>query len=133
MANRSRVRISGPLAAYVDRFAAELARVGYTAGSASHQLRLLAHLSGWLEQRGRDAKVDRADLARFVAERRAEGRRLYVSMRGIAPQVGAIPIDELLDAVRRLGLLRRQHPDLVAREPRHRIPAGIARRRGMPR
>jgi integrase/recombinase XerD len=85
MANRSGVRISGPLAAHVDAFEAELARLGYTSGSASHQLRLLAHLSGWLEQQDRGPTLDREDLARFVATRRAEGRRPYVSMRGIAP------------------------------------------------
>lgn len=101
MVNRSRVRISGPLAAHADAFAEELARLGYTPGSASHQLRLLAALSGWLEQQGRGPKLAHGDLVGFVAARRADGRRLYVSMRGVAPLVA------LLDGV---GLLARQEP-----------------------
>ena len=84
MTNRLGIRISGPSAACLDRIAAELARLGYTPGSASHQLRLLAHLSGWLEGQDRGPSVGRADLERFVAVRRAEGRRFYVSRRGIS-------------------------------------------------
>ena len=103
MANRSRVRISGPLAAHVDAFAEELARLGYTSGSASHQLRLLAHLRGWLDQLGRGPKLVHGDLVAFVAARRADGRRLYVSMRGVAPLVA------FLEGV---GLLACQEPQV---------------------
>ncbi len=93
MTNGLGIRISGPLAAYVDGFAAELARLGYTPGSAAHQLRLLAHLSGWLERQDRGPSVGLEELGDFVAVRRAEGRRFYVSMRGISPLV------EFLDGV----------------------------------
>jgi integrase/recombinase XerD len=47
-----RVRVSGPLSAYRDGFAEELARQGYTPGSAQRQVGLLAHLSRWLDGRG---------------------------------------------------------------------------------
>lgn len=103
MSNVLGVRFWGPLESYAEGFAGELSRLGYTAGSASHQLRLLAHLSRWLEAEGRGRGVDRSDLVRFVAERRAEGRRLYVSMRGIAPLV------DFLDGV---GLLEREEPEV---------------------
>ena len=43
-----RVRVSGPLEEYASGFAAELARVGYMRDAAACQLRLMAHLSGWL-------------------------------------------------------------------------------------
>ena len=48
MRDPSRVRVSGPLEGYASGFAAELARVGYTRNATACQLRLMAHLSGWL-------------------------------------------------------------------------------------
>lgn len=107
MSNVLGVRFWGPLESYAEAFAGELSRQGYTAGSAAHQLRLLAHLSRWLEAEGRGTGVDRSDLVRFVAERRAEGRRLYVSMRGIAPLV------DFLDGI---GLLEPEEPE---------VPSGV--------
>ncbi len=50
----SRVRVSGPLAGYAAVFAAYLAGAGYTPLSAANQVRVLAHLSRWLEDRGFD-------------------------------------------------------------------------------
>ena len=44
--------MTGPLSAYRDGFAEELAGQGYTAGSAQHQVGLMAHLSRWLDSRG---------------------------------------------------------------------------------
>lgn len=49
------VRVAGPLAPYARGFAVELARLGYRSGWARKQLRLAAHLSGWLEGAGLDA------------------------------------------------------------------------------
>ena len=40
------VRMSGPLAPYASGLAGELARLGFTEGSAKGQLGLAAHLSG---------------------------------------------------------------------------------------
>ena len=42
MGNPSRVRVTGPLEPYAAGFASELARVGYTQHSTSHQLRVFA-------------------------------------------------------------------------------------------
>jgi integrase/recombinase XerD len=48
----SQVRVSGPLAEYAAGYAACLAGAGYMPLSAANQVRLLAHLSRWLEERG---------------------------------------------------------------------------------
>ena len=42
------VRMTGPLALYAGGLAGELARLGFTEGSAKGQLGLAAHLSRWL-------------------------------------------------------------------------------------
>ena len=81
-----RVRVSGPLSAYRDGFAEELARQGYTPGSAQRQVGLLAHLSRWLDSRGLGA----ADLTPecvegFLEARRAEGYTIELSQRGVLP------------------------------------------------
>ena len=89
MNDPSRVRVSGPLAAYRDGFAEELAKRGYTAGSAQHQVGLMAHLSRWMEGRGlgaADLTPERA--GEFLAVRRACGYTLLLSQRGMAPLLG---------------------------------------------
>jgi hypothetical protein len=49
MGDPSRARVTGPLQQYAPGFVAELARLGYTANSASGQMFVMAHLSGgWL-------------------------------------------------------------------------------------
>lgn len=45
----SRVRVTGPLAVFAAGFAGELARLGYKPNAAADQLRLMAHLSRWME------------------------------------------------------------------------------------
>ena len=40
----------GPLGSYVDGFAAQLAVQGYAEATAKEKLRLIAHLSRWLER-----------------------------------------------------------------------------------
>ncbi len=52
------VRVTGPLAPYARGFAVELARLGFTRGSAQKQLLLAAHVSRWLG----DAGLGTADL-----------------------------------------------------------------------
>jgi site-specific recombinase XerD len=89
MKDPRRVRVSGPLAAYRDGFAAELAGRGYTPGSAQHQVGLLAHLSRWLDSRGLGAAdLTAARVEEFLAARRADGYTRELSGRGIAPLLG---------------------------------------------
>jgi hypothetical protein len=49
------VRVPGPLAPFVDAFRAALSAAGYTPLSAVVQLRLMVHLSRWLDGRGLSA------------------------------------------------------------------------------
>jgi hypothetical protein len=44
--------VTGPLAEYAGGFRTELARLGYTPLTAAAQLRLMAHLSRWLDADG---------------------------------------------------------------------------------
>jgi len=121
MRDPSRVRVGGPLEEYASGFAAELARVGYMRDAAACQLRLMAHLSGWLAREGLDA----ADLTavvveEFLAFRRAAGHTRLRSPRALEPLlrylrelgvelpapvvVVATPADELLERYRRFLL-----------------------------
>lgn len=88
MSSIAEVRISGPLAPHVDGFTVELLRQGYTAGSVEHQLRLLAHLSRWLDdQDRRTGPWTQEELSAFVTARRQQGRKVYRSVAGIATLV----------------------------------------------
>ena len=77
--------IEGPLARYAAGFAAELTAEGYTGWSISRHLRLMAHLSAWLQGQGMDAgQLSPAVIDRFVPVMRAT-RRTMVSARALAP------------------------------------------------
>src|SRR5581483_5190924 len=93
MMDVSRVRVTGPLESYAAGFAAGLAEVGYRPGSAAVHLRLLAHLSRWLEAEG----LAPGDLCEVELER---FRRLHVarfaSLRGAQ---GLVPLVAYLRAV----------------------------------
>lgn len=93
----SRVRVCGPLAEHAAGFAAYLAEAGYTPLSAANQVRLLAHLSRWLEDRGLvPAELAGLRVREFLAARRAAGYTCWLSERGLAP---------LLDCLRGLGVV----------------------------
>jgi site-specific recombinase XerD len=86
MGRTGRVRVAGPLAAYADGFGAELARLGYSRFTAEAQLQLMAHVSGWLEDRGLEAgQLTPARLQEYLAYRRACGHVHRLSPRGLAP------------------------------------------------
>src|SRR4051794_4650393 len=77
-----RVRVSGPLEGYATGFAAELARLGYTRNTVACQLRLMAHLSGWLVREEVDAAgLTAAVVEEFFAARRAAGHMTLRSSR----------------------------------------------------
>src|SRR3954452_6699653 len=97
MHDPSRVRVVGPLAAFVPGFVAELDRVGYSPIGATLQVRLLARASRWMQAEGLDAGALTSAVAeRFLAERRAAGHRDYVTARAMAP---------LLEYLRGLGVV----------------------------
>jgi integrase/recombinase XerD len=125
MARRvSRVVVVGPLEAYQAGFEVVLADVGYTPLSAANQVRLMRHLSIWLE--GRDKTV--ADLVpavvdRYLADRRADGHTHRVSLRGLTPLLAYLrglglapalvepaqagPLDDLIERYRRYLVMER--------------------------
>jgi len=91
------VRVSGPLARYAPGFVAELVGVGYRPNAAAVQLRLLAHLSRWLERERIDpGEVREPQLERFRSEDLARVRSLRIAG-GLVPLLaylrglGAVP------------------------------------------
>jgi site-specific recombinase XerD len=113
MTEPCRVRVTGPLAPYSAGLWQELRSQGYTPASAEMQARLLARLSGWLEEEGIPAEGLSPEVGqRFLEARRAAGYKSFVSSRsltlalahlrdrGVVPEpvaVSASPaVDELL-------------------------------------
>jgi integrase/recombinase XerD len=87
----SRVRVSGPLAEYAAGFAAYLAGAGYTPLSAANQVRVLAHLSRWMEGRGLvPGELTGQRVQEFLAARRAAGYTCWLSERGLVPLLGCL-------------------------------------------
>jgi integrase/recombinase XerD len=102
MGDPSRARVTGPLQQYAPGFVAELARLGYTANSASGQMFVMAHLSRWLASEGLGAAGLTPQVAeRFLAARRAAGYVLYLSPKALVP---------LLGYLRRLGVVPEPPP-----------------------
>jgi integrase/recombinase XerD len=80
-----RVRVAGPLTAFADGFDAELERLRYSRFTVEAQLQLLAHLSGWLEDRQLEAsQLTTARSREYLAYRRACGHVHRLSPRGLA-------------------------------------------------
>jgi integrase/recombinase XerD len=102
MGDPLRVRMAGPLGQFVPGFAAELVRLGYTAGSAGVQMGVVVHLSRWLAGEGLDAAGLTPQVAeRFLAARRAAGYAKYLSPQALVP---------LLGYLRRLGAVPASPP-----------------------
>ncbi len=102
MGDPSRARVTGPLQQYAPGFVAELARLGYTANSASGQMFVMAHMSRWLAGEGLDAAgLTPRVTERFLAARRAAGYTLYLSPKALVP---------LLGYLRRLGIVPEPPP-----------------------
>lgn len=72
------VRVWGPLADHAERFIAELVRQGFRETSRTNQLRLMAHLSRWMDAKGLElAEVSAADIEAFLDERRRTHTGLF--------------------------------------------------------
>jgi integrase/recombinase XerD len=71
----SGVRVTGPLAPFVDAYRRELKRRGYTTRSGVNQLRQVSRFSRWLDARGSGVFAVNADLIEeFLGWQRAAGR-----------------------------------------------------------
>jgi integrase/recombinase XerD len=80
------VRISGPLAPYTNGFKSALADSGYTPLSTVNQMRLMGHLSRWLESNRvcvSDLTAERVE--EFLAARRAAGYTGLLSRQAVMP------------------------------------------------
>lgn len=113
MSNPARVGMAGPLAEFAPAFLTDLVTKGYRPGTAAKQLQLMAHLSRWLGARELEpAALDRAEIERFVRERRLSHVHLvsvagmqvllgYLRGLGVVPPAGSreapTPTGELLD------------------------------------
>lgn len=105
----SRMMVTGPLAPYADGFRDDLGDQGYAAHSIGGQMRLVAHLSAWLEDEelpvgGLTTEV----IEDFLRARGDAGQRTGVTVRAVAP---------LLGYLRGLG---------VVAQPRPRVPETAA-------
>jgi integrase/recombinase XerD len=116
----SRVRVTGPLAVFAEGFTAELARLGYKPNAAADQLRLMAHLSRWMEaERHEEAGLTPPVAETFLAARRDAGYVQWLSPRALAPllgylrRLGAVPVPATVRATPAETLLGRYQHYLV--------------------
>jgi site-specific recombinase XerD len=79
------VRVAGPLARYAPGFGAHLLEQGYAPCSAEDQLRLVAHLSRWLEERREEPAALTPELVALFLTARREGYVKLTSVRALAP------------------------------------------------
>lgn len=83
------VRVRGPVTPHVSGFWSELMRQGYAPFSGGNLLRVAAHVSRWLDDRGLDTgalTVER--VAQFVAHRRRRGYTQFLTPRALEPLLG---------------------------------------------
>jgi integrase/recombinase XerD len=74
MGRAGRVRVAGPLAAFADGFGAELKQLGYSRFTVEAQLQLMAHVGGWLGDRGLGTQqLTAARVEEYLVYRRACG------------------------------------------------------------
>ncbi len=88
MSEGRRVRVTGPLAGYVDGFRDELSAHGYTVQVRDRNVRMLAHVSRWMIEQGLSvAELTPERLGEFLGARRREGYHHALSMRAVMPLV----------------------------------------------
>lgn len=95
-------RVSGPLAGYAAAFHATLVDARYAPRSALNQLRLMAHLSRWLDAEGLTAAdLDSERVDQYLTLRRTAGASQLVTRRALAPLLGLLAAHQALPAQRR--------------------------------
>lgn len=114
MTNPCWAHVRGPLAAHAAGFRAELERLGYTPLSAAVHVRLMAHLSRWLANKGLEVSaLTPARVEAYFADRRAAGYVNERTARALEPLVGYL---------RRLGVVPAPVP-VVPATPAERLIA----------
>ena len=109
---RGPIIVAGPLAPFVQGLRRDLASQGYALDTVGDHVHLLADLSGWLSGRGLSvADLTTQVAGEFLRERRAAGRRVGVTPRGLAPvleylrRVRVAPPDAVVGAATPLEIL----------------------------
>jgi len=83
------VRVPGVLESFAEGFAAELSALGYRPDALKKQLRLMAHLSRWLDEQGMAGEALTPQVVdEFLAARRAAGYSIHRSPRALAGLLG---------------------------------------------
>lgn len=119
MCRPTEVRIVGSLVPYAGGFCAELSARGYTPLSAANQMRLMAHLSRWLDGRGiPPEKLTPDRVQQFLKARREAGYTAWLSERGLGPLLEHLRHAEAVPAepVTELDLLLERYRDYMVRE-----------------
>jgi integrase/recombinase XerD len=82
----ARVRVMGPLALFAPTVKVRLRASGYTPLTTVNVMRLMAHLSRWMDANGLGVTdLTSEQVNRYVAARRAGGRKSGLSPRSLAP------------------------------------------------
>lgn len=90
------VRVTGPLAPYVDGFRNMLREAGYTPVSAVNQLRLMGPLSRWLETCGLSgADLTEQRVAEYLDARRVAGYSQYWTRRCLVPLLDFLDVQQV--------------------------------------
>lgn len=125
-------KMRGPLAPYAAGFYGELRHLGYPPASARWQMQLMSHASRWLsEHRRLPHDLTPAVVDEFLALRRAQGRKEWISRRGIEPLLrylrgrGVVPVPAPVEPQTQPERLLAAYRDYLARE-RGLTPATIA-------
>lgn len=105
MRNPALVQVLGPLAPFAEGFRGRLEMLGYAPQARVVHLRVMAHLSSWLEERGLDGSALSASVTDgFIQDRRAGDHRDARSGRSLRP---------LLEYLRELGAAPQPVPGQV--------------------
>lgn len=131
MFDPSSVVFRGPLTPYVDGFWSELMQQGYAPSSGVNLLRMVAHVSRWLE----DADLEPGDLveervAEFANQRRREGYTHFLTAHALEPllgylrELGVAPWPRPIIVRTPAGRLLREYEEYLARE-RGLVPGTI--------
>lgn len=102
----SPVHVTGPLAPFAEGLRRRLVDDGYTPLSAANLLRLMAHLSRWLERQRAPAALAASLAERFLQHRRRRGYTGFRSSKGLRP---------ILAYLAAIGAIERPHD--AARRP----------------
>ena len=89
MSDGCRVRVTGPLALYVDGSPPGFGVQGYKVQPRDRNLRTLAHVSRWMASRGLSVgELTPGRLEEFLEARRREGYHHALSVRAVMPLMG---------------------------------------------